>query len=96
MTEDKVNGVLMSRIPARCAYAFGLRLLDVLFTKEELGSSLLFKTKKSEKPGLDSVKVEQLLRLVERRYGSDYDLKILTSKINQKCRDCAKTIPPHN
>ena len=50
MTEDKVNGVLISRIPARDAYAFGLRLLDVLFTKEELGSSLLFKTKKSEKP----------------------------------------------
>ena len=48
MTEDKVNGVLISRIPARDAYAFGLRLLDVLFTKEELGSSLLFKTKKSD------------------------------------------------
>ena len=55
-TEDKEythNGVNVMRIPARDAYSYGLQLMDILFTKEELSSSLLFKSKKSEKPGLD-------------------------------------------
>lgn len=47
------------RIRSRDAYAYGLSLLDTLFTKEELRQSL-FKSKKSEKPGLDSAKVEKM------------------------------------
>jgi hypothetical protein len=57
----QVNGINLLRIPARDAYAYGLNLLDSLFSKEELFTSLLFKSKKSEKPGLDSVRVEKLL-----------------------------------
>ena len=40
--------------PARDAYAYGLALLDALFSKDQLIDSLLFKSKRSEKPGLDS------------------------------------------
>jgi hypothetical protein len=43
--------------------------MDILFTKEEMASSLCFKSKKSSKPGLDQGKVEQLLKLVEKRMG---------------------------
>ena len=42
------------------AYARDLNLLDSRFSKEGLSTSLLFKSKKSEKPGLDSVWVENL------------------------------------
>ncbi len=48
-------------IPARDAYAYGLCLLDALFSKQELASSLFFKSKKSEKPGLDRKTVDKLL-----------------------------------
>ena len=41
-----INGINVMRIPSRDAYAFALQLVDVLFTKEELASSLLFKSKK--------------------------------------------------
>ncbi len=51
----------MLRLSARDVYAFGLQLLDILFTKEELSGSLLFHSKKSAKPGLEQVRVEKLL-----------------------------------
>ena len=88
-TEDActINGINVMRLPARDAYAFGLQLLDILFTKEELGSSLLMKSKKSEKPGLDSARVQQLLSLIDLRFGDKWDIKTLTMKCNQKCRD---------
>ena len=54
--ETKINGISVSRLPARDAYSHGLRLLDILFTKEELAGSLLFSSKKSNKPGLDNQK----------------------------------------
>ena len=57
----QVNGINLLRLSARDAYAFGLQLLDILFTKEELSGSLLFKSKKSSKPGLDRECVDQLL-----------------------------------
>ena len=41
------------RVNARDAYAFALQILDMFFTKQELAVSLLFKSKKSEKPGLE-------------------------------------------
>lgn len=88
--ENTVGGVNVMRLPSRDAYSFALQLLDILFTKEEQGTSLLFKSKKSEKPGLDRERVEKLLSFVERRYGDDWDIRTLTSKANQKCRDAAK------
>ena len=39
------NGVNLLRILTRDAYSDGLQLMDVLFTKEELSGSLLFKSK---------------------------------------------------
>ena len=56
-----MNGINLLRVPARDAYAYALSLMDVLFTKEELSASLLFKSKKSEKPGLEHERVEKLL-----------------------------------
>ena len=51
----------MLHLPAPSPYAFALSALDVLFTKEELSSSLLFESKKSKKPPLDHRKVQILL-----------------------------------
>lgn len=45
-TADGTMAHLM-QIPSRDAYSFGLQLLDIFFTKDELSSSLLFKSKKS-------------------------------------------------
>ena len=67
------------RIPSRDAYSFGLQLLNILFTKEELAMSLLLKSK-----------VEHMLKLIERRFGNDWDLRTLSQKVNQKCCDSAK------
>ena len=75
------------RIPSRDAYAFALQLMDVLFTKEELASSLIFQSKKSDKPALHPQRVQQLLNFVDNRYADNWDLKTLTAKANQKCRD---------
>ena len=110
------------RIPARDAFQYGLSLLDIFFAKEELASSLVYKSKKSEKPGLDHSKVERmfgkqlyiarinnyryvcnsyiiqllftakcllLTGWIDKRYGRDYDMKKMTLKMNQKCRDSA-------
>lgn len=85
--ENTVGGVNLMRLSSRDAYSFALQLLDILFTKEELASSLLFQSKKSDKPGLDQERVEKLLNFVERRYCENWDLRTLTSKANQKCRD---------
>ena len=87
---QQVNGVNVMRIPSRDAYSFGLQLLNILFTKEELAVSLLFKSKKSEKPGLEQGRVEKMLRLIEKRFGNDWDLRTLSQKVNQKCRDSSK------
>lgn len=75
------------QIPSRDAYSFGLQLLDIFFTKDELASSLLFKSKKSTKQALDHGKVEKLLGCIRKRYGDEWDLKSFTQKTNQKCRD---------
>ena len=44
---------MFAGLPTYTPYAFALAAISILFTNEELGSSLLFKSKKSEKPGLD-------------------------------------------
>ncbi len=58
---QQVGSVNLLRLTAATRYAFGLAVLDVLFTKEELASSLLFSSKKSPKPALDHKRVEVLL-----------------------------------
>ncbi len=92
--ENTVNGVNALCIPARDAYAYRLQLLDVFFKKEELSKSLLFKSKKSEKLGLDTEHVAKLMAFVDKRY-DDRDLKTFTAKANQKCRDTKVNQPLH-
>ena len=62
-------------------------MLDALFTKDELKGSLLFKSKKSDKPALDQQRVEKLLGCIDKRFGEKWDIKKFTAKANQKCRD---------
>jgi len=57
----QVNGKNLLNIPATTPYAFALTAVDILFSKEELSSSLLFTSKKSTKPALDESRVELLL-----------------------------------
>lgn len=57
----QVNGINILRLSARDVYAYGLQLIDILFTKEEQSHSLLFSSKKSSKPGLDKERVDRLL-----------------------------------
>ena len=52
---------MFAGLPTYTPYAFSLAAISVLFTNEELGSSLLFKSKKSDKPGLDQKWVEIFL-----------------------------------
>ena len=47
--------------PIMHIYTFALSAISVLFSDEELGGSLLFKSKKSEKPGLEPKRVEIFL-----------------------------------
>lgn len=78
------------RVCASTPYAFGLKVLDMLFSKNELRGSLLFGSKKSNKPGLDGDRVAKLLAFVENKWGStayDFDVKKFAIKVNQKCRD---------
>lgn len=89
-SEVVINGVNVAQLPASTPYAHGLLLLDILFTKEELGGSLMYqpRTGRSKKNGLDKKRVAQLVSLMQKRYKStEYDMKVLVSKINQKCRD---------
>lgn len=89
-SEFTINGVSIFQVPARDVYSFGLTLLDMLFSREELGKSLLLPTSKSSKPGLDKDRVDKLFACIKRRFGTKYDLRTLTAKINQKCRDASK------
>ena len=55
--EDIINGIDIIHMPCRDGYQFGLDLLDMLFTPEELARSLVYKSKKSNKDALDKDKV---------------------------------------
>ena len=57
----QVNGVNLLTMPARDAYSYGLSLLDVYSTKEELQKSLIYKSKSSDKPPLDPARVQKLM-----------------------------------
>lgn len=87
-SKNVIDEVDISSLPARNAYSYALTVLDTLFSKDELGASLMFKSPKSTKPALDEKRVKQLLTLMQKRYKPhEYDIKVLISKINQKCRD---------
>ena len=57
----QVNGVNILRLSAKDVYAYGLQLIDILFTKEEQSQSLLFASKRSSKPALERERVDKLL-----------------------------------
>ena len=65
-SEFIINGKNTMRIPATGLYNFGFQLLYMLFTKDELSKSLLYKTPRSSKLALDEEKVQRLLHLVEK------------------------------
>lgn len=59
-SEDLVNEIDVIHMPTRDAYSFGLELLDMLFTPEELAQSLVYKSRRSNKDGLDKDKVSYI------------------------------------
>ena len=56
-SEDIINGIDVINMPTRIVYPFALELLDMFFTPEELAQSLVYKSKRSDKDGLDKDKV---------------------------------------
>ena len=56
----QINNVNLLRLPARDIYSYALSLVDVIFTKEELASSLLFHSSKSDKPALPKLGVDKV------------------------------------
>ena len=85
VTQNEIN---IMRLPSQDAYSYGLQLVNIFFSKEEL-ASLLFKSKTSDKQGLDQERVSKLIQYVEKRYRTSWDLKWFISKANQKCCDSA-------
>jgi len=61
-TSMQENGVDVRRLPAKNVYAYGLALLDVMFTKDELARSLIYPSPKSSKPGLPADRVDRFFR----------------------------------
>ena len=57
----QVNGVNLLRLHSEHPYGYALTLLDTLFTREEQFQCLMFKSKKSDKPALDPIRVEKIL-----------------------------------
>ena len=56
----QLNGVNLLVVQARDVYAYGLYLMDALFTRREMAVSLLYKSKKSAKPQLEPDRVAKL------------------------------------
>ena len=54
------DGVNLLHIPAKGPNAYGRSLLDVIFTKEEQGQSVVMKSSKSIKPPLSPKRVQLL------------------------------------
>lgn len=81
-----VNGTNVFKIPFKDPYCYGLQLMDIIFSKQELADSPLFKSSRSERLALDQKRVGQLLDIMERRCGENWNLHIFTTKANQKCR----------
>ena len=78
----------MLNLSAATPYLFGLVALGVLFSTEELSGSLMFQSGRSDKTPLDQDRVDLLIRAINKKFGSSgWNLKILKSKINKKCRN---------
>ena len=59
----QVDGINLLHIPARVMTAYRRSLLNVLFSKDEQGSSVILKTKKkSPKPSLSPRRVQKVFR----------------------------------
>ena len=54
------NRVDVLSIPARDVFSYGQLLLDVFFTREVLSNSLVYKSSKSDKPGMDTDRVKTI------------------------------------
>ena len=50
-TSEDINGINIMHIPAKNVYSFGLQLLEIIFTKEEV-QTLFFSSPKKD-PNLD-------------------------------------------
>jgi len=72
-TDYIINGKNVMKLPASGACSFAFQLLDMLFSKEELGKSLVYQARKSDKPALDETRIEKLMFLVNKRYGDKDD-----------------------
>ena len=59
-------------MPAWDAYSYGLSLLDVYFTKEELQKNLIYKSKSSDKPPLDPDRVQKLMGTLHLLHSYNY------------------------
>jgi len=73
LTDYVINGKNVMKLPASGACSFAFQLLDMLFSKEELGKSLVYQARKSDKPALDETRIEKLMFLVNKRYGDKDD-----------------------
>ncbi|KAL5493681.1 hypothetical protein EMCRGX_G014891 [Ephydatia muelleri] len=79
------NRVDVNLLPANNIYLFGLVLLDLYFTKEELSQSLIFPSTKSKKPMLDQEKVGTIIELMKQRFPDEkFDSKKFQEKANQR------------
>ena len=54
----QVNGINVTQLPARDAYAYGRAILEIMFTKTELSRSVIVSSIKSKKTPLDKDKVQ--------------------------------------
>lgn len=95
------NGLDLRKVnAANGPYSYGLNLMDVLFDKEEMSTSLLFQlsSTKSDKSGLNEDKVQKLFELISEKfkdsetYKKEWNMKLFISKANQKCRDAARVL----
>ncbi len=72
-SEKSDNELKLQRLAAKDPYQFVLQGMDILFTKQEMAASLLFKSKspRRNKPTLDPKRVEVLLQAVDTKFGVD-------------------------
>ena len=83
---------MFAGLPTYMPYALALAAISAMFTNEELGSLLPFKSKKSNEPGLDPKRVEIFLEELDHRFPTGWNLKTLKAKIIQKCRDICNKV----
>ena len=91
-----IKGVNVRRLHADCLYSYGLQLMAILFSKEELAASLMLESKRSNKPPLDKDQVNKFFALIEQKfkdnksYRKTWNPYLLQKQI--KCRDTLKFV----